>query len=78
MIVHLNPTEQRTIIEALVEQQERQEQAMSQTEQLLRRMTGSITAYMDEVGRYPLHISDYDKMCIRDSRRCLQDRRPNC
>ena len=35
MIVHLNPTEQRTIIEALVEQQERQEQAMSQTEQLL-------------------------------------------
>ena len=68
MIVHLNPTEQRTIIEALVEQQERQEQAMSQTEQLLRRMTGSITAYMDEVGRYPLHISDYDKtvLAIRD------------
>lgn len=46
MIVHLNPTEQRTIIEALVEQQERQEQAMSQTEQLLRRMTGSITTYL--------------------------------
>ena len=68
MIVHLNPTEQRTIIEALVEQQERQEQAMSQTEQLLRRMTGSIPAYMDEVGRYPLHISDYDKtvLAIRD------------
>ena len=48
MIVHLNPTEQRTIIEALVEQQERQEQAMSQTEQLLRRMTGSITAYRND------------------------------
>ena len=31
-------------------------------------MTGSITAYMDEVGRYPLHISDYDKtvLAIRD------------
>ena len=53
MIVHLNPAEQRTIIQALVEQRERQENAMSQTEQLLRRMTGSITAYMDEVGRYP-------------------------
>ena len=68
MIVHLNPEEQRTIIQALAEQRERQEQAMSQTEQLLRRMTGSITAYMDEVGRYPLHISDYDKtvLAIRD------------
>ena len=68
MIVHLKPEEQRTIIQALVEQRERQEQAMSQTEQLLRRMTGSITAYMDEVGQRPLHISDYDKMvlAIRD------------
>ena len=68
MIVHLNPTEQRTIIEALVEQQERQEQAMSQTEQLLRRMTGSITAYMDEVGQRPLRLSDYDRavLAIRD------------
>ena len=53
MIVHLNPTEQRTIINALVEQREHQKQAMSQTEQLLRRMTGSITSYMDEVGQRP-------------------------
>ena len=68
MIVHLNPTEQRTIIEALVEQQERQEQAMSQTEQLLRRMTGSITAYMEEVGQRPLRMSGYDKtvLAVRD------------
>ena len=68
MIVHLSPAEQRTIINALVEQRERQEQAMSQTEQLLRRMTGSITAYMDEVGQRPLHMSDYDKtvLAIRD------------
>lgn len=35
MIVHLNPAEQRTIIQALAEQRERQEQAMSQTELLL-------------------------------------------
>ena len=55
-------------INALVEQRERQEQAMSQTEQLLRRMTGSITAYMDEVGQRPLRLSDYDKavLAIRD------------
>ena len=68
MILHLNPAEQRTFINALVEQRERQEQAMSQTEQLLRRMTGSITAYMDEVGQRPLRLSDYDKavLAIRD------------
>ena len=68
MILHLDPSEQRTIIDALVEQRERQEAAMSQTEQLLRRMTGSVTAYMDEVGRRPLRLSDYDKtvLAIRD------------
>ena len=68
MILHLNPDEQRIVINALVEHRERQEQAMSQTEQLLRRMTGSITAYMDEVGQRPLRLSDYDKavLAIRD------------
>jgi len=51
-----------------VEQRERQEESMSQTEQLLRRMTGSITAYMDTVGQRPLRMSDYDKamLAIRD------------
>lgn len=68
MTVHLNPAEQRTIIQALVEQRERQEQAMSQAEQLLRRMTGSITAYMEEVGQRPLRMSGYDKtvLAVRD------------
>lgn len=37
---------------------------MSQTELLLRRMTGSITAYMSEVGQRPLHMSDYDKAVL--------------
>ena len=41
---------------------------MSQTEQLLRRMTATITAYMDEVGQRPLRLSDYDRavLAIRD------------
>ena len=64
MILHLDPAEQRTLIQALVEQRERQEQAMSQTEQLLRRMTESITDYMDEVGRRPLRLSDYDRAVL--------------
>ena len=57
MIVHLDPAEQRTIIQALAEQRERQEAAMSQTEQLLRRMTGRITAYMGTAGQRPLRMS---------------------
>ena len=41
---------------------------MSQTEQLLRRMTGSITAYINETGMRPLRMSDYDKavLAVRD------------
>ena len=67
-VVHLSAEEQRTIIEALVEQRERQENAMTQTEQILRRMTGSITAYINEVGMKPLRMSDYDKavLAVRD------------
>lgn len=67
-VVHLSQREQHTIIGALIEQRERQEEAMGQTEQLLRRMTGSITAYMDTVGQRPLRISDYDKavLAVRD------------
>ena len=67
-LVHLSAEEQRTIIEALVEQRERQENAMTQTEQILRRMTGSITAYINEVGMKPLRMSDYDKavLAVRD------------
>ena len=67
-VVHLSQQEQRTIINALVEQRERQEEAMTQTEQLLRRMTGSITAYINEVGMKPLRMCDYDKavLAIRD------------
>ena len=64
MILHLNPAEQQVLINALAEQRERQEQVMSQTEQLLRRMTGSITAYMDEVGQRPLRLSDYDQAVL--------------
>ena len=63
-MVHLSQQEQKTIIEALVEQRERQEQAMSQTEQLLRRMTGSITEYVNAVGMRPLRMSDFDKAVL--------------
>ena len=41
----------------LLEQRMRQEAQMTNTERLLRRMTGNITAYMDEVGARPLRMS---------------------
>ena len=63
-VVHLSQQEQKVIIEAQVEQRERQEQAMGQTEQLLRRMTGSITEYVNTVGMRPLRMSDFDKAVL--------------
>ena len=63
-VVHLSQQEQKGIIEALVEQRERQEQAMGQTEQLLRRMTGSITEYVNAVGMRPMRMSDFDKAVL--------------
>lgn len=67
-VVHLSQQEKKIIISALVEQRERQEEAMSQTEQLLRRVTGSITEYINTVGMRPLRLSVYDKavLAIRD------------
>jgi len=64
MILHLKPDEQRVFIDALIAQRERLVEDTVQTEQLLRRMTGSITQYMDEVGQRPLRISDYDNAVL--------------
>ncbi len=67
-ILHLSMQEQEVLVRALAEQRERQETAMSQTEQLLRRMTGSITEYISITGQRPLDMSDPDKavLAIRD------------
>lgn len=67
-VLHLSPKEKRVLMDALVEQRIRQEAQMTSTEQLLRRMTGSITAYMDEVGARPLRMSTADRavLAVRD------------
>lgn len=67
-VISLNEQEQCIVVNALAEQRERQEIALNQTEQLLRRMTGSITAYMDIVGERPLRMSEGDRavIAIRD------------
>ena len=64
MVVNLTPDEQRIFIGALLERRERMREQTDSVEQLLRRMTGSITAYMDLIGERPLRISDYDKAVL--------------
>ena len=68
VVLHLSPKERRVVMDALLEQRIRQEAQMTSTEQLLRRMTGSITAYMDEVGARPLRMSTADRavLAVRD------------
>ena len=68
VVLHLSPKERRILMDALLEQRIRQEAQMTSTEQLLRRMTGSITAYMDEVGARPLRMSTADRavLAVRD------------
>ena len=67
-VLHLTPKEKRVLMDALLEQRMRQEAQMTDTEQLLRRMAGSITAYMDEVGARPLRMSAEDRaeLAVRD------------
>ena len=67
-VLHLTLKEKRVLMDALLEQRTRQEEQMTGTEQLLRRMTGSITAYMDEVGTRPLRMSTADRavLAVRD------------
>lgn len=64
MIVNLTPGEQRIFIDALMERRESMRDQIAGVEQLLRRMTGSITAYMDLVGERPMRISDFDKAVL--------------
>lgn len=67
-VVHLSMTEQKVIVNALLSQLERQRGTIHQTEELLRRMTGSITDYIDLMGERPSHLNDFDMavLAIRD------------
>ena len=67
-VVFLSRAEQEIVLQALLDQRLQQENTLTQTEQLLRRMAGSVTAYMDRVGQRPLKLSDFDRamLAIRD------------
>lgn len=63
-IVHLTGPEQRILMDALVERRNQLVENTLGVERLLRRMTGSVTEYVNEVGQRPLRISDYDKAVL--------------
>ena len=50
LLLHLNPDEQQVVAQALAEQRIRLRPQAATEEKLLRRMTGSVTAYMDMAG----------------------------
>lgn len=63
-VFHLSSEEQKTIIDALITQHEKYLGLIANTESLLRRMTGGITQYIDQMGRLPLQINDYDQITL--------------
>lgn len=63
-IVHLTGAEQRILMDALVERRNQLLENTIGVEQVLRRMAGSVTEYVNEVGQRPLRISDYDKAAL--------------
>lgn len=67
-VFHLSLEEQKTIIDALITQHEKYLGLIANTESLLRRMTGGITQYIDQMGRLPLQINNYDQitLAVRD------------
>lgn len=63
-VVHLNGKERRILLDALVERRSQLVKDTKEVEQLLRRVAGSITEYVNEVGHRPLKISDFDKAVL--------------
>lgn len=67
-VVHLSGEERRVLLDALMERRNQLVEDTIGVEKVLRRVAGSITEYVNEVGHRPLKISDYDKavLAIRD------------
>lgn len=60
LIVHLNEEERQLVADSLIEMRTRLRDKTMAVENLLRRVTGSITEYISMVGDRPLRISDTD------------------
>ena len=67
-VFHLSGEERRVLLDALMERRNQLVEDTVGVEKVLRRMTGSITEYVNEVGNRPLRISDSERaaLAIRD------------
>lgn len=63
-VLHLNEMEKRTLIDSLIDTRNQLKENTVAVEQLLRRVTGSITEFVNEVGDRPLKLDDFDKAVI--------------
>jgi hypothetical protein len=59
-VLPLNGAERQLVIDSLIELRNSQPQDINAVEQLLRRVAGSITEFVNEVGARPAQISDFD------------------
>ena len=67
-IVSLNENERQMIVHALLSSSRQQTGQALEEEKLLRRLTGSITEYMNQTGQFPMTLSAYDRaiLAVRD------------
>ena len=63
-ILSLTAAEQQIVIEALLQMRERSLNVAEGTEQLLRRLTGSITGFTDLTGARPLRLVPFEKAML--------------
>ena len=63
-VLHLSGEEKRILLDALVERRNQLIEDTIGVEKVLRRVAGSITEYVNEVGHRPLKLNDYDKAVL--------------
>ena len=63
-VLHLNGDERQLVIDSLIEMRNSNPQDINAVEHLLRRVAGSITEYVNEVGARPLRINDFDRAIL--------------
>lgn len=64
LTIGLTPDERSIFIDALIERRERMGVELRGIESLLRRLTGSVTDYIDTVGHRPLNLDGYDRAVL--------------
>jgi hypothetical protein len=70
-VLHLNGDEQRILIDSLVSKHNQLTNETLAVERLLRRVSGSITGYINEIGKRPMDMDDFDIAVLAVNDGCL-------